>query len=325
MLRGLAFSIGLFAARGEPATGQVPVDLTGTVLESGTNLPIQSVMVAVGAEGYVWTEPDGRFHLRDIPPGRFVLAFDRAGYEIRAFNLTIPDTAAGVIELGDLYLRAEPGPTGVLRGTVHNSVSGDVLPAVLIVLNGAVVAMTDDSGAYAVDSVQVGVNQFEARRVGYMPSMQALELRAADTVTVNVDAQPLPIRLDDVEVVADGDRTIYARGRLGDFYRRRRTTEGKFFLPEEIEKYAPVYLTDILRRVPGVRLAYSSNGRRTPMIRGCRARILLDGLEVTGMTLDDIPPSWVEGIEVHRGAFTPVELVRTGRGPTCGVIAVWTK
>lgn len=323
LLAGVVLSA--VGAIGSPAVArQVPVDLTGTVVSMRFE-PIPSARVMIDPGAFSWTADDGHFLLTDVPPGTFVLSIERAGYASRSFNMVVPDTAAGTIDIGLIDLEPIEGPTGILRGRVRNAVNGQALPATLIALNEAVVALTDDDGVFTVDPVDLGVHKFEVRRVGYFPSVQALTLGTPDTVSLDVTVQPLPIRLDDVEVVADGDRTIYAQGRLAGFYRRRRSTEGDFFVREDIEKYSPVYLSDVLRRAGGVRLDYTTDGRRVPTIRGCRATILLDGMEMMGMTLDDIPPEWVEAVEVHRGAFTPVELMRASRFRSCGVIAVWTR
>jgi hypothetical protein len=49
-------------------------------------------------------------------------------------------------------------------------------------------------------------------------------------------------------------------------------------------------------------------------------RVILDGVP-TSMTLDDIPPGWIAGIEIYKGiAFAPLELGRSA----CGIVAVWT-
>ena len=300
------------------AVGQVPIEITGRVGTGTSFTPVTGALVVIGSSKTSWTDQEGEFYLDEVPPGDFVLSVERSGFQTRAFRVHVPDTAAGVIDIGTIWLTGEEASAARLRGTVINARHGQPVPGALIVVGGNVMAISGDDGTFHVDSVASGVHHFELRRVGYVPAIDVLRLEPADTALVQLGLQPLPIRLDDVEIVAEGDRTIYAQGRLAAFYRRRRTSQGTFFSRDDVEKYARVYLTDLFHRVPGVHLRYGSGGRRIPVARGCTARILLDGLPLTGLSLDDIPPSWVEAVEVHRGAAVPVELMAPGRG-NCAV------
>jgi hypothetical protein len=59
-------------------------------------------------------------------------------------------------------------------------------------------------------------------------------------------------------------------------------------------------------------------------MRNCAPAIILDGMHLRGVVLDDmIAPDAIQGIEVYDSPATvPVEF---RRGPTCGAVVIWTR
>lgn len=71
-------------APGAAARQAQPARIHGLVLEQGTGRPLSEVTVTlVGAGLGAVTGGDGRFLLRDIPPGRYELRLERIGYVTR--------------------------------------------------------------------------------------------------------------------------------------------------------------------------------------------------------------------------------------------------
>jgi hypothetical protein len=200
-------------------------------------------------------------------------------------------------------------------------------------LNGNSVARTDEEGNFdiATGPVVWGTNVFTARRIGYIALTDAVWI---DETTSNhpftVRIQPLPFELP--EVVVEGDRVVYAFGRMREFWQRRKVRPGTFITRWEIEERNPIVTSDLLRTVPGLSVVRTGSGGTAVLssraTRRCRPTVYMDGIRlVTGQELDIdtfTNPAWIEGIEIYTGAANiPVQFNVTGLG--CGAIVIWTR
>lgn len=141
---------------------------------------------------------------------------------------------------------------------------------------------------------------------------------------------PPPVRLDSIVVTATS-RRLEGVG----FYQRARGGPGYFLTRARIDSIHPQFASDVLQRVPGVRLARNTAprqlGRMLTTGRGeCRFRFIVDGTRtLVDFDIDQLNPGQIEGIEVYLGfgevPATFRALAGTGTGPTCGVIVVWTR
>ena len=111
---------------------------------------------------------------------------------------------------------------------------------------------------------------------------------------------------------------------------------GYYLGPDQIERLAPNYLTDILRTVPGLQVSYGPQGEQVTSTRGVTS--LTGAPPCVQYYVDDSP--WqslmpgdvnqfvngreVVGIEVYNGPGTPPQYTRAGQGD-CTTIVVWTK
>lgn len=151
------------------------------------------------------------------------------------------------------------------------------------------------------------------------------------------DTSVLP--LPDLAVVVDRARHS---ARLEGFHERSRGSVGRFVKRDEIEAIGSRRTTDLLRRLPGVRvtrhrwyhgLERIEIGRAPPgLSHPCGVELYVDGFHVPEIErfgyrrLDlDLPsPDDVEGIEVYTGtAGVPVEF--RALNARCGVIVMWTR
>jgi hypothetical protein len=58
----------------------------------------------------------------------------------------------------------------------------------------------------------------------------------------------------------------------------------------------------------------------------CPPQFFLDGIEVTGFSIDDIPPGDVEGVELYPGpSGLPSEFNRLHTTVACGAILIWSR
>jgi len=157
-------------------------------------------------------------------------------------------------------------------------------------------------------------------------------------VELHLDTEAVP--LAPLTVVARSEST--RRPILADFDDRVDSGFGWYFTRDDIEEIRPTMVSDLLGRVPGVRLESSGRGnyRRTvTMARSsgvgpgggpCPVQIYLDGRLMTRGNVMEIPvdnlvtPEVVEGIEVYRGLSTvPAEFLTPSS--RCGVVAIWTR
>lgn len=119
--------------------------------------------------------------------------------------------------------------------------------------------------------------------------------------------------------------------RLADFYRHRQNGQGTYFDRQQIEQKRVQRLSDLLRRVSGVRLAPDRTGRllvrmRSSGLRDCPPDFWIDGVRAPFLNVDDIPLSDIEALEVYRGSATlPPELIARLGNPACGAIVIWTR
>lgn len=290
----------------------------------------------------VTTDALGAFALCGLPPGEVWL---RAASTSRATgtlevtvdarsvvrrDLTLAEGTTFVTVTGepvegevrtDTLLR---GPAR-LSGAVLNESGRPVGDAIVEVWRTGISARTDESGRFQLAALPVGTHALEVRRIGFAPQHLPVQLASLSPTSVNVVLEK-PVRL--LDAVRVSARTLYSRRQL-EIEERRRRGFGHFFTREELERHPSARVSDLLRRVPGVRVYPTPTGDvvafRGPSLSGaCRPTVVLDGLRLgSAEDLDAlVTVSSLEAIEVYTSAAqAPVEYWSGG----CGVIALWTR
>lgn len=187
---------------------------------------------------------------------------------------------------------------------------------------------TDSTGSFGLSAARAGAYGLRAERVGYRTAATpAMELDAGDTLRVEFRLSTEAVLLGPVVVTGRPRRLT---GALREFHERaERRAWGSFVTREEISRRNPVRTTDLLRTLPGVRLAPTRSGRHAVLLRGgCPARVYLDGIRVrlAGTSIDDlVRPPELEGIEVYPGeAGIPAQYGGLSGGG-CGAVLLWTR
>lgn len=302
--------------------------VVGTVYaESGRAL----AGVDVGLDGTAVgrTDEAGNFRLISLSLGPHVLTLAADGFASRTFRFNVPQDSPHEIDIGAVMLAPVSELTTVV-GLVTDSRTGEPIPAAVVSLDGSVNVATNISGHFQIAEVTPGVHLLQVKRIGFKRAMVSVDLppgRAGVDLEISLD--PVPVELP--EVVVEGERTLYAYGRLRDFYERRSKGVGHFVIRWEIEKRKPRVVSDLLYAIPGLRITPGPVGRNTIQLMdpsfSCRTPLLfLDGVLIRGGDPDEIlTPMDVEGIEIYtRISEVPPEL-STQAGSACGVIAVWTR
>ena len=211
-----------------------------------------------------------------------------------------------------------------ISGVVHDQGDAPLSSAELTLSrpgSSARLFRTGDDGKFSFTGVSPGALTLSVRRLGYKASSMNI------TVGPGMISQPYDFELDEIasdiaSVVVEG-----SKGHLNEFYGRKATNNfGKFFEQKDIEKRHPIYLSELLRNVPGASLQASGRAGNRVLLRECSPMVWLDGMRAQGAELDEVArPSDVAGLEVYpSSAGLPPQYQDRGNR-MCGAIVVWTK
>lgn len=188
---------------------------------------------------------------------------------------------------------------------------------------------TDSAGRFRFSALPAGRHLIQIRALGYQPRFAIAQLAAGDTASGDIQLSRTATTLDTVVVRAESPAFFGYR----DFERRRKTGMGHYLTYSQLERQRDRRLSDVLRMIPGVRLAPMRRGIGYVAVSraGCPMDIYLDGLLVSGrraritMNIDDFMVNELGAVEVYNGpAETPAEF-STMEGAGCGAIVMWTR
>ena len=313
------------------------------------------------AEIHAVTAADGWFALCDAPRGgAAVLRASRGADSTDLLEVRIP--TAGLLRR-ELYLgpattvvsgdsAAGPrapvrGGSGRIDGTVVRAVSGEPISGAHVSVADGPETRSNDSGAFVLTNVPSGTRMLEIRAVGFYPERRVVDVLA--------EAPPIRVALSTFFAVMDTVRVTAARlmdPRYTGFQDRRRIGMGRYLTAVDIARRQPRTVSELLRRIPGVRLerfgtyadttAVDTSGTGSnPIGSTTDTRILLralykewcfptffiDGHQVNSLTAEEIDawvrPEELAGIEVYSDASVPPQFHLALSG--CGSILIWRK
>lgn len=232
-----------------------------------------------------------------------------------------------------------PVVTGVVRDTTGRPIVG----AEVFVGRTQKPVTTNDVGRFRVTGAPTGAQWVAARRIGYTPVRRSVRISREETQEIELVMVALPVMLPELKVVEQSG--MKAR-RLEDFWNRSRSAYGgRFITSEDLERRNPITLGWMVR--PYLPNAALSNWERDASDFGpirnfqqsgafgagrsgarCAPAISFDGgITSDTWTVEDIPVSMVEALEVYRPRMSeiPVEYWYDGRAGRCGLVIVWTK
>lgn len=217
--------------------------------------------------------------------------------------------------------------TGSARGFVRRANGTPVRGAKVSVVGTDVEAVTSTTGEYVLRSLPLGTYMLEARSIGLIPARVAADILADAPPDADFALESAGQFLDTVKVRSQ----ISINADRSGFERRRASGFGYYVDAKALERRQPIFVTDVLRTMPGLRIRLgrsgavvtgtTSNGTCTPAFFVDGVRFPVDGSIDNVLSANDI-----KGVEVYtRAASTPTEFMQgSGAGSPCAVIVLWT-
>jgi len=218
-------------------------------------------------------------------------------------------------------------------GVVADSLTGDPLAGAFVSVPGQdIIVVTGLNGRFSLAGISSGDVTLEIRRPGFRVGVVAFEITATRAVTVDlgtVALSPLVVELD--PVVVEGAEVDLKLNRVG-FFQRMSVEHGTFLTREEIARQNPRNTSELIRRMPGFRVATDgrvASRRGVPSINqefaSCDIDYYIDGVHADGSLVDDVLPNAIAAMEVYTGAATIPPAFRISGNPKCGVVVIWTR
>jgi hypothetical protein len=242
--------------------------------------------------------------------------------------------AAGVIPISAPASGQEPVPEAApaasvrVAGVVMDRATGRELMGVTVILESRDLArplrwstVTTASGRFRSPPLPEGIYSIRANALGFSALEQEITLMGASELALRVELVPDALELDPILV------TSLRRTRLetSGFAQRRHLGLGHFFTREDIERRGPLYVSDLLRSVPGAQITTVRGrvGSQVRLRRGCIPDLLVNGILVRNPgPIDDIlSVGDLEALEVHHGGAGSLTLSSNN----CGAIMAWTR
>jgi hypothetical protein len=235
-------------------------------------------------------------------------------------------------------LAAQQSPdAGAVTGTVTGQDADPVASANVRLTGSRLETMTGSDGGFTFLAVPAGPAVLEISLLGYHTATILIQIVPGGSITVDVDLEVDPLKLD----ALDGQALTRRTPELSGFYERRQRGRGHFFTRDEIRGMQSRLVTDVLRRVPGVRVeplagpmgtSYVVRMQRTSGVagaRGCPVQYYMNGVHFSvaqeiGIN-SYVRPDEIAGMEVYSGTSQlPPQFHASGRNARCGVIVIWT-
>jgi hypothetical protein len=307
----------------EQAPGENRSAVVGRLVDTGTRLPLQEARVVVEwgrTKAEVESDADGVYRACDLPAGQRVRV--TASFGSASDNRDVELASAETHQV-DLELDA-PRSRAAGRVVEHGTSRG-IEAAELRIPGSDVRAVSGPDGNFQLPDVPAGRYPLETSHIGFGTRTDSVEVRYGAIMRYTIGLAVDVIELDPI-TVAVRSLMLERRG----FYERRDRGFGRYLTRQDWDDRALIHSSDVLRTVPGVRIMPRRAGGYLVLDRtNCAYRYVVDGVRVSeGFNIDDIPPDWIEALEIYAGSATiPPEFRMspfTARS-NCGVIVIWTR
>lgn len=218
---------------------------------------------------------------------------------------------------------------GRVAGTAVSVTGERIVGAQVRVVGSAnTAAVTDDDGTFELFVLNDTGPRLVLRRIGFRPETVHVHLPQPAMPLLVIEMTRSAQMVHPVVVMASRAERNTTLAAVHD--RQRTGGNGYFAYRDDFMRNNPTRFSDVLRRIPGVRMTKTSRNFLEVRLRGNRCGPLywLDGQPLLGVPFDPevLPPSTIEAIEVYSSApVVPAQF----RGPMgmegCGAIVIWTR
>lgn len=191
---------------------------------------------------------------------------------------------------------------------------------------------SDSLGRFRLDGIPAGTRRVTVRKIGFLPATADIEFPRGDSLEADFLLTPIVTTLGEVAVT-----TTLLERKLAAFAERRQFGIGAFMDARELEAAPGTRLSEKLRHMPGLVVAYPRDPSRPIRIastrgsgsimrpsRVCEVAIFLDGALAPELRINDLQPSEIAGVEWYAGA-AQIPMQYSGTRNECGALLVWTK
>lgn len=238
--------------------------------------------------------------------------------------------------LSPVHARAQE--LGTLKGIVIAAEHRPLPQARITIVSTTLVAVADTDGTFMITALPVGAQRVEVKLLGYGTTVLPVQIQSATDAILEVELAPLPIPLETVRVNADTMTLPEIKG----FLQRKGRGNGKFLTRDEIDGMQARVFTDVLRRVPGMKIdpregnfgpSYAVQSTRTEGTnggRGCPVLFYVNGVPFpvsSNLEINNyVALNEVAAVEVYTGASQiPSQFNSSTLNARCGVIVIWTR
>jgi carboxypeptidase family protein len=327
---------------GNELTPSRPAAIAGRVRDPDNDTPVSGATVSlawvdIAVTGrtrlvqtphleYTQTDSTGFFKFCGLPGDLDgTVQVSRGGAATGEIGVT---TAGNVLTFENLAIAApRTAPlTGAVRGTVRSLDDKPLARARVEVRPTGLSDITGDDGTFSISAVPTGTQVIVVRHVGFAPLAVPVTVRSREPIELKVTLATIINVMDPVIVTARENYALEKRG----FFERKRRGWGTYLTRDDIKKWHPQVMTDVLRDVPWIRIRREIGGTvvesGSNLFRPRCTSLYVDGikwyLRMPGDMDAFVSMRDVAGIEVYRPGDAPVQF----RGfDECGVILVWTQ
>jgi hypothetical protein len=193
------------------------------------------------------------------------------------------------------------------------------------VIGTEIVALTNDKGEFTMRGLPSGTQVLLARHLGFGAETVPVDLSSHQAKQVTIKLPKFVAVIDPVVVTAKRAATLDKVG----YNQRMRSGMGHYIGPEELQNLRPNSLSQILQRVPGLRVSYGPNGDEVSSSRGANGCVqyYVDDMPWQSAEPGDIN-RFVNGrevvaVEVYQGPGTPPQY--TNPMQDCATVVLWTR
>lgn len=281
------------------------------------------------------TDAQGAFKLCGLPNSmQATLQARKAGAVTAEIPITLGDQES------ELFAR-----TMLLSHTDSGAKTGNAVVSGRVMLEGApsnagsrvevvgtdLIAMTNERGEFTIRNLPSGTHVLLARHLGFGAETVPVDLSSREAKQVTIKLPKFVATIEPVVVTARRGGSLDKVG----FNQRMKSGMGFYLGPDQLQQMRPNDLTDILRRVPSLRISSGPDGDVVTSSRGVSSltgsagcvQFYVDDMPWQSVTPGDInnfvnAPE-VVGVEVYAGPGAPVQYTQGMQD--CTSVVIWTK